>query len=89
MLQFFLTLDTIDVLRLVHSHFCAIKLIFKVHKRSVIDLGYYFIHAEVSINQAQNINRIQSQEKTTLSNEKCASATTLLIFMQQTVEIIP
>ena len=40
---FFFTLDTIDILRLVYSNFCANEIIFKIHKRLLSDLKYCFI----------------------------------------------
>ena len=35
--EFFLTLDTIDILCLVYSNFCANKILFKVRKRLFMD----------------------------------------------------
>ena len=59
---FFLTLDMIDILCLFYSNFWVYETIFEVHKRSFMDLKYYFICTESLVNKSWNINCIQSQE---------------------------
>ena len=45
--NFFLTLDTIDILWVVYSDICPNEIIFVMHKRIFADLGYYFIWQEI------------------------------------------
>ena len=71
MLRLLLILDQNDILCLFYSHFCPNVIIFKVHKRSFMDLKYYFNRTEISKQVAiEYIDRMQSQEKSSHSNKK-------------------
>ena len=52
-----------------YPNFCASKVTFKVRKQSFIDFSYYYICAEVWINEAWNINPIQSEQKLSYSRK--------------------
>ena len=56
-------LNMIDFVYLTHSIFCVNSIIFIVCKRSLIDGNYNFIYIEIWINEAYNINHIESQEE--------------------------
>ena len=61
----------LDFLSLLHSNFCGNQMLYKVRKRSFTDFIHFYIAQEFKLNK-QNINQIQSRQKSTVSNSKYA-----------------